>query len=345
MFGIVCAHNPGKRNLGMYSVDLAAQQFFSGHDASFDLVKLVGHPKVGALHYTKTSTLDRYDRIVFWGDFQQNPIWGSKAFAPRARKEWKISHADALEAWKAIFLGKRPSSTPLYSIGTCFLGTDQWLQNNPFAEEYVDLLSRFELIAPRDTGSFAILKRLGLRNIVQGFDCASLIDHGTIPGPRPRQFAHAFGRSLKPDQAAALVRQIEKITGYRGVGVEWLLPKYHLGRTGEKFSKAMKVVAESEFVVTDIYHLTINSIHAGRRVFCVGDDDAAFDDTCDDYKKYVLMEMLGVSGDYEIFRPGDDIETLAKGIAAQTAEPRPLPSRFSSLKANLADLLRDRMGL
>ena len=77
MIAVICAYNPGKRNLGMHSVDLVAQAFFSAHRQDLDLIKFTGHSRIGSLPYRIIQSFEelaRYDTIVFWGDCQQKPI-------------------------------------------------------------------------------------------------------------------------------------------------------------------------------------------------------------------------------------------------------------------------------
>ena len=101
---VICAHNPGRRNLGMYSVDLAAKDFFSSLGTKFELVKYAGHERIGEMRYRKIvdpQDLQFFDRIVFWGDFQQNPIWGRADFANRMVRERGVSDAGGTTCGKS----------------------------------------------------------------------------------------------------------------------------------------------------------------------------------------------------------------------------------------------------
>lgn len=318
---IICAHNPGQRNLGMYSVDLAARDFFSRFDVSYDLVKFVGDVKVGPLRYRKVhdySELNNYRAVLFWGDFQQNPLWGQSNFAARLQKEHRgLSREKAQAKWWNNFLLENmqtPAKQQVYSIGNCFLGSSEFFTSTGELDHYRACLSRFDGICPRDVESYQILKEeLQLENIIKGgVDCATLrspIGHGSVG--HGNYFSYSLRRTIKdPAVIRKVVNSVETQTGLRGVPIRWLRSKYAkynpIG-VDQCFKKCVHKICGGKFFLTDIYHATINAVCEGVPVVCIGDKSTIFKDTCDDTKKGILLKMLQ-SEDYYISVDPKDVD-------------------------------------
>lgn len=107
-FAIICAANINKRNSGMYSVDLAAQHYFSKLGRSYDLCMTQGDSEVGNLRFRKLRTpedLRDYKNIVYWGDFQNNPLWGANDYSDKEiAYEGVASREDAFSNWANRYL-------------------------------------------------------------------------------------------------------------------------------------------------------------------------------------------------------------------------------------------------
>ncbi len=304
MIAVVCAHNPGRRNLGMYSVDLAAQQFFSVSGWPFELVKFTGHARVGRLRYRvlgSAEELDSYETIVFWGDFQQHPLWGRRNFGPRHARKHRTTIHEGFRCWKEKCLMmdriRRPGQR-WFSVGTCFLGVLAELGDVAAIEEYVTLLSRFDAIVPRDWLSAAELRSCALTNVVPGLDCATLLDHGDAPPSGAPTFGYAFGRTLSSVEGRRLAREIERRTGQRGMAIDWLLGKHIAPWCNARYTRALSTIRRCRYIVTDVYHLAITALNIGRNVFCIGSAGLTQEDTCDDLKKAVLFRMADLSDRY-----------------------------------------------
>lgn len=288
----------------MYSVDLAAHAFFSAHRQGFDLIKFTGHSRIGSLRYRIIQSFEelaRYDTIVFWGDFQQNPIWGLKNFGPRYARKNRTTEAGGFLRWKQLCLFKDHALKPsqrLFSVGTCFLGARAALKDPAAVSEYGSLLARFHAIVPRDPGSVAELQALEMTNAVPGFDCATLLDPDPAPTVNEPCFAYAFGRTFTPEQGKRVARRIEELTGHRAVPIRWLLNKYAFKFCDFRYARALQAIRRVPCVVTDIYHLTINTLNLNRDVICVGLGNEDFLDTCHDYKKSILLRMTELEGRY-----------------------------------------------
>jgi hypothetical protein len=341
VIGVICARNPGRRNLGMYSVDLSAARYFSSRGLPYRLLTYSGHRRNGDLRYEiipDPGAYNNYREIVFWGDFQQHPIWGIRNHAPRLAKERRISLAEGLNEWKKRFLLSEIPAADVpryYSIGTCFLGLQAALSRAGLTTaEYANLLSRFSAIVPRDDASYRELSALGLTNLLRGFDCASLLDHPRTSAPPPGRFAYAFGRTMTPGMGKQLVENIARTLQLQAVPITWLLGKYRLKNLSRRYDHVLETLHAVEFLVTDIYHLTVNALNSGCPVYCIGRDGKLFDDTCDDYKKVVLMEMLDYGEQYLVLpeATADPAGHLARDLLQRRQAGASPQSSFSARK-------------
>lgn len=346
--GVICAHNPGRRNLGMYSVDLSAASYFSGRGIPYRLLTYSGYRRVGSLKYECINNPDaylNYQEIVFWGDFQQNPIWGIRNHAPRIAKDRRISLEEGVREWKRRFLLSdipMAAGQKFYSIGTCFLGARATLEQVGLeAAEYMHMLSRFSAIAPRDDVSYLELSNLGLTNLLQGFDCASLLDHPRINAQPYGRFAYAFGRTIAPGTGKQIAEKIAQSLALEAVPVAWLLGKYHLKNLSCSYERTVETLGAVDFLVTDIYHLAINALNAGCLVYCIGRDKKSFADTCDDYKKVVMTEMLDYRENYLALTEAttDPVLSVSQSIIQRRQSGASPRSSFQVRKESFRDAL------
>jgi hypothetical protein len=336
----------------MHSVDLAAQAFFSAHCRDFDLIKFTGHRRIGSLRYRIIQSFEelaRYDTIVFWGDFQQNPVWGMKNFGPRHARKNRTTEAEGFLRWKQLCLFKDQALKPsqrLFSVGTCFLGACAILKDPAAVSEYGSLLARFHAIVPRDQGSIAELQALGLTNVTPGFDCATLPNRDPAPMVSKACFGYAFGRTFTPEQGERVARRIEELTGHQAIPIRWLLKKYAFKFCDFRHTRTLQAICRVQCVVTDIYHLTINTLNLNRDVICVGHGKEDFLDTCDDYKKAILLRMAELEGRYVEVPTGakDRVTQVATRVSA-LLDQRPAASfdtfnrHRSDFRAHLQHLL------
>ena len=307
----------------MYSVDRAAEQFFGASGRQFELIKFTGHARIGRLRYRivdSPADLDRYHTVIYWGDFQQNPMWGQQNFGRRHARKHRTSLREGVRRWKQTCLQMdrpRVAGQRVFSVGTCFLGARSSLHDSASLSEYAGLLARFDAIVPRDPGSVAELQALGLTNVVPGFDCASLLD-GTASTPTGDQsFGYAFGRTFSESEGRNVARTIARVTGYRAVPIRWLLQRHKPRWCDFRYARALRVIRETRFIVTDIYHLAINTLNLGRDLRCVG-KQGAFLDTCHDLKKAHLLRMSNLADRYVEIPPGtvDQAAYVVRAVAA-----------------------------
>lgn len=296
---VISAFNP--LNSGMYSVDLAAAQFFDGLDLSVTHLVTQDRVHVGRLRFEllrDPAGLAGWDNIIYWGDFLNNPMWGKHDYVPRELKHgWASSAEQAWKQWCALYLEARQYAprARIFSIGGCFLGADAH-DNGSAGEQLRGFLNDAELITPRDERSLELVRSIAPGAPVEaGMDCAWLLDP---PAPtrlrRSSRFAVFLGRTLK-DHDHEFIRTLEARTGLKAVWLDWLKLGKAPRRADRHFRDMRGLLVEARFVVTDTYHLTINALNCGTPTVCLYDGQKKTQDgTLGDYKKFALLEQLGL---------------------------------------------------
>lgn len=297
--GVISAFNP--YNYGMYSVDLAAHHFFGQLNQAFTPIVTQRRTRVGRLSFELVrdpAQLGAFDTLVYWGDFLNNPMWGAGDYGPREISRHRARDAaQAWADWLALYLQakQRHPHLRVYALGGCFLGAD-----DPSLAHARDALREFvvtaELVAPRDPRSFEFLRSLAPQGpLIQGMDNAWLLPFDPAPGPAtPGHFVHFFGRTLRR-APKAFIDDISRTTGLRPVRVDWMNWRRPRFVAHWNFMRMHRAIASARFVVTDAYHLVINSLNRRVPVVCLYDaEQSASDGSCADAKKRILMEQLGL---------------------------------------------------
>lgn len=325
-FAVICAHNPESSNLGMYSVDLAARSYFEQLGASFDLFVSQGVKRVGVLdlkRFRTGSDLSGYRNVVYWGDFQNNPIWGAADYAYREVKlEGARSVVDGFETWRELYLRlyrNLSAGTRMYAIGGCYLGARGNSFSSDVAAELDEFIAACAAVVPRDTESERVISAaLGASStlISPGFDCAALLGKERIR-TRGDYFLYFFGRSMRLRDARPLVRQLERMLGIRGRWMRWLGRSVPLLQDIHgRYIRYSELISRAKFVLTDTYHLCINSLLRGTPAVALGRGVSEATSTRSDAKKFILYSMIEQPG--MVFDLGESREISRRTIDGVT---------------------------
>lgn len=327
---VICAYN--RRNSGMYSVDLAARQFFDQLGLAHDLFVTQQSSKVGALRYRLVRDLDElrsYDTVVYWGDFLNNPMWGQADYAARDVARHGVENlSQAFDNWRRFYLpgeSALPASTRVLALGGCFIGMEQPLSDASVKASLQQFTKRSTAVVVRDPTSFELLRAATDADprVSLGFDCASLLHARTPPSWRAPYFAYSFGRALTPDDSRELVRQVERQTRLRGVPIQWLGRTWPKGFSHARFVANLTLMRHARFCLTDTYHFAMNSLSQGSLPVCIVRDEPATASTLNELKKIQLLHMVGL--DHALMH-----------IAGETLQP--VPQRMmSELAQKVAD--------
>ena len=365
---VVTAFNP--KNAGMYSVDLAAEQFLRSRGYSIRMVrtqekKTWFKPRFGRQRFEvirNVKQLFKTDILIYWGDFTTNVLYGLHDFPLRDLAfGYNETQNAAFESWVNLFLPHRQNrNTAVYSIGQNFHSLGHSL-NSLSAELQLNLESRyrhsFDAIIPRDDISLLALNELGLKDsgvsISQGLDTAMLIDHHalypTLKSVKPSDtFAYVFGRSGF-HQLPELLHEVEERSGLKAVD----LPFWHSLRASKadrQMQHMLEVIASAKFVLTDTYHCAINAITMGKPVFCLGINQAEQSVTVGEPKKRILFRMMGLKQNYlEFDEPDLDKNTrkfitdrIMKRLGEHSSDVKIIYDIKSKFRDSVIELLRTR---
>jgi hypothetical protein len=297
---IVCASHAG--NGGMYSVDLAAKRFFDALGIDYDLVIFqLPRPNLtfGELNYKllrDADDLGGYSHIVYWGDFLNNPHYGWSDFSGRdVEFGYSSDRLEAFKRWRSIFaLNGNNSGRRVVSVGNNFQNNFSNLPRQVTDGVFDDLFYSIDTFLPRDPFSMMNLARYfptgDTFKIQAGLDCAFLLDDCAEKPNQFKHFSYFFHRSgfTKTEN---LVQELEKKSGLVGRPLTGWLNLTARSAT-PTFQNLREQMNSSRFVVSDTYHVCINSMCLGTPTFGIGRAANGQNGTLGDFKKWTLFEMI-----------------------------------------------------
>ncbi|HEU6448561.1 MAG TPA: polysaccharide pyruvyl transferase family protein [Verrucomicrobiae bacterium] len=300
MSGIAVVSAANIKNYGMYSVDLSGDVFFRKLNRSFTPVVTQGFSRAGKLRFQvfrRPQDFAAFDKVIFWGDFLNNPMWGCQEYAKREARHYRAANLqEGMERWRELYLGlkRHCPATRILAVGGCFLGANENLEPS-FRQALEEFLDSAELVAPRDERSLEILRALAPgAKLAEGIDCAWLL---AVPRRKERNrgyFIYFFGRTLQSADIS-WIEELSRRTGLRAVTLNWLDWDQSHFKAHWYFKWMQWRIAGAEFVVTDTYHLALNSLNAHRRVVCLYDSGQRENEgSCGDAKKPLLLRQVGL---------------------------------------------------
>ena len=346
---VMCAPHFG--NSGMHSVDLAAVRFFREIGAQFRL--FTTQPK-GNLQTTfdgETVSLltdprdyDAFTHLVFWGDFLNNRQYGHGGYAMSHKKLGMTErHGPGHVFWRRLYTLSDHANPDLRVLGVG--GNFQHAFHQPkFATDFAQLAHKFHRIYPRDEFSSRNLARFfayeRLDVIRQGMDVAFLLRPTDPPPAREDHFCWFFGRS-SVQNAEAVVAAVAAATGLTPVHLaDWLkLPR---SNADAAFAAERASIASARFVLTDTYHLLVNTITQRTPIIAIARNEPRQEGTLGDFKKHTLLHMLGLSPCLMAIDPGlpgPDPQVVAARAAQIVTDGFDTTARYA-LAQRLADRFR-----
>jgi len=312
---VVTALNP--HNAGMYSVDLAAQQFLTG--LNFSPILFRGQSRKGRrserfgaqrfIRVRNTQALLKTDGVIYWGDFTTSPLFAAQDYTKREIEYGRCIDAEsAFRQWGQIFLlsDAEHRTTKVASVGQNFLSLEDQLSHlKPTDRQLLETCykNNFDLAFPRDPQSTKEFQRVvkgGHTRVQPGMDAAFLLDHATLfpelssitPGG---SFGYVFGRS--GFNRRAFVERVNNTTGLTPVDLsQWL--NLDRRKAHRQYRHLLRQISSSRFIVTDLYHAAINALALGVPVLGLGMMCSTQTDTLSDLKKKLLFETLDLSNFY-----------------------------------------------
>jgi len=184
------------------------------------------------------------------------------------------------------------------SIGNSFQHDYSSLECD-FSDAFTSIGMNFDHIFPRDPYSRRNLSNClppsALHKITQGMDCAFLLPIIKCDDISD-QFCFHFGRSGF-EKTQDLIASVQNATGLKPIRLEkWL--NIDRENAASEFAEMHREISESRFVLTDTYHVCVNSMALGIPVYCIGRSSKKQIGTLGDFKKKILFEMMNANEFY-----------------------------------------------
>ncbi len=304
---LVCARN--QRNGGMYTVDCAASAIALTSDINFDMIRAHGKTTWGAHSYRiidDPRDLATYRKIVYWGDWQNNPIYGRSFIHAEKKYGTETNPTNALEKWRKLYQLSDytvPSNQSVISIGNSFIGIEGDNLTNEEKVMLKDFVAKCDIVMPRDSlSTLALTEVCGPTPslVGDGMDLSFLNDYSHFvknPQKHDRYFCWCFDRTIRKN-GSIIIKRIAKATGMKPRYVNWNgagLPKR---LTHRLFENNIDRIANASFCVTDIYHMSIATINSGTPLICLGIEANNDNIVMGDRKKWGLFRDINMERFY-----------------------------------------------
>ena len=354
----------------MLSVDLAAEDFFRNIGVEFQFFR--SHTRNNqSVEYFAGQTffllqdlnhLKNYDIIIYWGDFINSLTYGLEDFFVLDKRHGITNDPSvSFERWKRIYLLKDyyRGSQRVISVSNNFQGmASAYAQISQTEKNEINQLyeENFDAIFPRDYISTQILLECSPRaaggNVRTGVDAAFLLDVQSLLPPyfrlkSRRTFSFFFGRSELTGITLLLCSSMYfsrtapiKVDGWFDIRPDLC------GR--QQLSRLFGQIGQSRFVITDTYHLCVNTINLGVPVVGIGRQAEEQVGSVGDYKKQTLFQMFDYEKNYISLKGKrvtaeyrSAIRNIISQIYSEITDPAPQETLYKMLDVYITDLKRE----
>ncbi len=314
---LICAFNPNQ-NSGMYTVDRAAEEFFSDRsdiNISYyslgDVSLFDDGAKNSDIEYQ--SLIEQYDNIIaadlilFWGDFLHSYSYWQSDLVPRMMAhKLASSHEQAQDILCKHLLFEDSDQSILKKVviygSTLIPDTAKDFCDERYFKGIERLFSQCRGIYFREAFSAARFSYLRPFEVIYGTDCALLNSHKYPPHQcASNTIGIYFGRSGRWERIKFffIARKIAKLAGKKLKWISWfpikprdrIDAKWLTGETNIVFNGGMDTVNELknfEFVITDVYHTAVNAWARSIPTILFGSSAGSDTDTVGSKKKETL---------------------------------------------------------
>jgi len=293
---------PFALNPGMISVDRALIDVLqdAGIECEIDLYCLeqeltldLGYLEMDYAELRDPSRLEKYDRIVYWGDFLHWRSYLTGDVVQRMLRSGAAETADAArEMWYAVMLLENRVDlqkksvvfgSSIYGLGAAELNDTRYeaalrsLYSNAISVKLRDVLS---------AGFASQLCEDGSDHF--GCDCAFFLrnrapEHKGPTGQRG-YIACSFGRSGSTSLYRVFVALLAEMSGRHLTDVSWLRLEH-----AQDLDQRIAGIRNAAMVVTDVYHMAVTALREGIPVICLARGTTPPTGTLSDKKKEILM--------------------------------------------------------
>ncbi len=311
------------------------------------------------------------DLIVYWSDF-----FHTRHFFEQYMENYVFKYSDDVERDKNLFFktfflegGNKSVFKKTIAFGNShmFMDPEEKTKTDRYSLNLKNLYSKIKVSMPRDKMSFANVKNNTEANCLQGCDPAFLIPK-TEGIRRERKLGFFIGRRTKiklrdiwavikfarkhdlkiewinwmVNTESFFIRSIKNPSQAKNLFLHCAL-SFVFGKKKYFYENDFTTLQRFSIVVTDTYHLAINSIREEVPVFCIGDEDDLIYGNAhldlSDKKKKVLFDMMENSAFY-----GNITESRLEWVLYKLGDFSKYKSKVKWIKATLTKYCKNIVG-
>lgn len=276
----------------------------------------------GSINYAllnNPAQLAEFDTIVFWGDFLHWIGYATKDWLTRQKRRFSQSSEDELiDLWyRVLLLENAPElqkKTVIFGNSIYGLNATQ-LSNKRYLSALTNLYQNCRLVLLRDEQSACYASQIvASRADTFGCDCALFLDptalglqekNSSEKVQSKRYIACSFGRSRSTALMQVFASNLARTLGLKLLDVGWFKEPQGL----EGLKRKLEIIRSSELVITDIYHLSVNSWRDGVPTICIGSGGSEIVNTISDKKKEIFFHQIFAS-EYYLYKETMDSAVL-----------------------------------
>jgi hypothetical protein len=299
---LICAH-PAGTNSGMISVDASFNTVQTQLGSNVEVTRfcswrsLTKGETLTYEHYYSQDQLKDYDLIIFWGDFLQWIEYCNNDWLIKSKSmNMPLSESEMIDLWYSLFLleGNIELQKKTILFGGTLYGLDsKQLSNNRYCTALTSLATNSKLMLMRDVMSGNFISQLAPSKVKTfGCDCSLLFEpyyfNNNFETPQFSYFVYSFARSGENEKLKQLAKKISVYLGIEAIEIPWISK----GAGLSLLEKNIKLIQHSQFTLTDIYHLSLNSWREKIPAVCIGQGNSIVENSVSDKKKEIFYHQI-----------------------------------------------------
>jgi len=310
---VICAF-PAGLNAGMLSVDLALTHTLSKISINIEVTRFCAESEliipfknnfIYYCHLENKSQLEKFDRIIYWGDFLHWIGYGMQDYLIRqSRRNDNLTNEQIIDNWFELFLLEYSPKLQKKSIifGTTIYGLNASQISNPrYFKALKNLYTNARLVQMRDIFSANFVSQISpSQSATFGCDCALLVDSTELVLEKITEksgyIAYSFERSNGSLALIAWTRQIAQLCNKKIYYLPWLDNSGYAG-----LQTKLDIIKGADYIITDIYHLSVSALREGIPTLCVGRGTLDIQNSLSEKKKEIFFGQAFAYQNYIYF--------------------------------------------
>lgn len=297
-------------NTGMLTVEYALSSLLAGKKKwkidryCFERNFQIEHEHFGKIEAKKidgSDILKSYDKILYWGDFLHWRGYLHKDLSMRNdHGKSKVDFSELEDKYYDVFFlekNKELLSKAIAFGGTIYPISLNDLMDTRYKSNLLNFLKTAALTRFRDVYSSELARGLiGSSNSFMGMDPAFFL--GTkdlIKHDHPKDYlVFSFGRSGQNELLKKVALFIAKQLGLDAYDLQW----FDIHNKENLLVKKLKVLRGAKLVLTDIYHMAVNSFRENKTTYMFGNGASYAMTSLSDKKKEILFKQYLMEPNY-----------------------------------------------